>query len=616
MQNVSQAWKDNQNKQLVSESFVEISFDLTDPDASANATASSNGAVTFSNIDGIVDEVDEQVKRYVTLEPNMWLLDGSGKILPDSILDGVVVEDAGYVGEAISSLNRTFNPQPVITLDFPEVYTTTLPGITITWSEALTEYPTEFKVSIYNDDTVVSEFEVKDNASPVSSLFVDISGYNKIEITVVKWCLPYHRARVENILLGAKKVYSKNDIFAYSHSQEMDIISSELPKNTISFEINNINREYDPDNASGLSKYLTERQQVKVRYGHKLNDGVEWIDGGTFFLSEWVAEANGNSVKFTADSLFDFLDIIYTQSQYYESGRSLYDLAIDVLTFADIPLLKNGDVRWYVDESLRDIISLAPLPKDSVANCLQFIANAGECLIKYDRNGILRIEKSGGVDDEYVVDSYNSYEKPESALSKPVKQVEVNMYTPLVVDHSDGDSSVASWTTLKRGECRELPIGQKFIIEHEQAAVNKSLFNSKGSVQLSLLSECLYKSEYLISNITSDASLATFKYALRGQHLELSSLPVSVMVSNEGESITVDNPLITSNEQALSVGQWVKESMLRRQTRSISWRADPRLDVGDIVENTDAYGTVTLFITKIDYTYNGAFKATAEGRVM
>ena len=142
------------------------------------------------------------------------------------------------------------------------------------------------------------------------------------------------------------------------------------------------------------------------------------------------------------------------------------------------------------------------------------------------------------------------------------------------------------------------------------------MFNSNGAVQLSLLSECLYKSEYLISDITSHASLATFKYALRGQHLELSSLPVSVMVSNEGESITVDNPLITSNEQALSVGRWVKESMLRRQTRSISWRADPRLDVGDIVENTDAYGTVTLFITKIDYTYNGAFKATAEGRVM
>lgn len=616
MQNVSQAWKDNQNKQLVSESFVEISLDLTDPDASANATASSNMAVALSNMAGIIDDVDNTVSRYVTLEPNLWLLDGSGKILPDSILDGVVVEDAGYVGWTMSGANRSFNPQPIITLDFPEVYTTTIPGVTITWSEALNEYPTEFKVTAYNGDTIVSELEVNDNTNTTSSLFMDISNYNKIEITIVKWCLPYHRARIENISLGAKKVYTKDDIFSYSHSQEMDIISSELPKNTISFEINNINREYDPDNASGLSKYLTERQQVKVRYGYKLNDGVEWIDGGTFFLSEWVAEANGNSVKFTADSLFDFLDIIYTQSKYYESGRSLYDLAMDVLTFADIPLLKNGDVRWYVDESLKDIVSLAPLPKDSVANCLQFIANAGECLIKYDRNGILRIEKSGGVDDGYVVDSYNSYEKPESSLSKPVKQVEVNMYTPLVVDHSDGDSSVASFTVLKRGECRGLPIGQKVIMEHERAAVNKSLFKTMASVKLSLLSECLYKSEYIISNITSEASLATFQYSLRGHHLELSSTPVSVMVSNEGESITVDNPLITSNEQALSVGRWVKESMLRRQTRSISWRADPRLDVGDIVENTDAYGTATLFITKLDYTYNGAFKATAEGRVM
>ena len=92
MQNVSQAWKDNQNNQLVSESFVEISLDLTDPNASANATASSNMAIALSNMDGIIDAVDDTVHRYVTLEPNLWLLDGSGKILPDSILNNEIVD--------------------------------------------------------------------------------------------------------------------------------------------------------------------------------------------------------------------------------------------------------------------------------------------------------------------------------------------------------------------------------------------------------------------------------------------------------------------------------------------------------------------------------------------
>ena len=49
MQTVSQAWKDNQNETLASESFVEVTLTLTDPDAYENVTATDNGHVTISN---------------------------------------------------------------------------------------------------------------------------------------------------------------------------------------------------------------------------------------------------------------------------------------------------------------------------------------------------------------------------------------------------------------------------------------------------------------------------------------------------------------------------------------------------------------------------------------
>ena len=70
MQNVSQAWKDNQSRTLVNESFVEVSLDIADPDALADASSADNGAVYISDTPQIVSEVDKSIIPYFTLEQN------------------------------------------------------------------------------------------------------------------------------------------------------------------------------------------------------------------------------------------------------------------------------------------------------------------------------------------------------------------------------------------------------------------------------------------------------------------------------------------------------------------------------------------------------------------
>ena len=49
MQIVSEDWKNAHKQTLLNESFVEISFDITDPDALEDATPSDNGAIYISN---------------------------------------------------------------------------------------------------------------------------------------------------------------------------------------------------------------------------------------------------------------------------------------------------------------------------------------------------------------------------------------------------------------------------------------------------------------------------------------------------------------------------------------------------------------------------------------
>lgn len=443
MQTVSENWKNAHKQTLLNESFVEVSVDIADPDALADVSsrddgAVDNGAVYISDTLKVVSEVDKNVVPYCTLEQNLWLLDGGRKALPESDYG-----ESAYVGDVLCDDVCVFSSKtPIITINFSKVFESPVPGITITWSAAYGEFADSFVVTAYNGNTIVAQKEVIGNRSVKSLVLVDIVNYDRIVIQITKWCLPYHRARVEEIFVGMNKVYSKTELFNYSHSQSVDPLSTALPKNEIKFSIDNVDGDYNPYNEEGMAKYLMARQEVKTRYGLKMNDGtVEWIKGGTFYLSEWYAKQNGMSADFTARDLLEFMSAIY-EDNHDLSSRTLYDLAEMVLNAAELPLNDDGTVKWIIDESLRSIATTAPLPRDTLANCLQLIANAGECVLYQDRDGVLHIEPLKFDVSDYTINSSNSYSKSEITLAKSIKQVKVKVY-----EYSIGDRGVENTAT-------------------------------------------------------------------------------------------------------------------------------------------------------------------------
>ena len=434
MQTVSENWKNAHKQTLLNESFVEIAVDVGDPDALADATPEDNGAVYLSHSPDLMVR-DKSVSPFCTLEQNMWVLDGKRKAIHLPHYD-----EGGYIGDTLSDDVCVFSSKmPAITLAFSQVFTKLIPGITITWSTAYEEFADTFVVVAYHGDTVVAEKEVIGNRSIRSVVEVDIVNYDRIVIFIKKWCLPYHRARVDEIFLGINRVYSKADLFDYTHSQFVDPLSTSLPKTEIKFSINNVSGEYNPYNQEGWSKYLIERQEVRAKYGLKLNDGsIEWIKAGSFYLSEWYAKQNGLTADFTARDIFELMSAVY-EDDHDLSARNLYDLAEQVLYAANLPDNPDGTVKWRIDESLKTISTIAPLPQDTIANCLLLIAHAGCCVMYQDREGLLRIERMSNGDTDYSISSSNSYSKPEVSLTKPIKQVIMKVY---LYDVSDKPSKV------------------------------------------------------------------------------------------------------------------------------------------------------------------------------
>ena len=594
MQNVSQKWKDNQKELLTSESFIELSLKLTDPDAYEDATAEHNGSVYFSDeADYVVSEVDKNIDPHATLERNLWVLDGSREILPTGDYG-----ENGYIGDIICDSSRTFSKNPIISIIFSKVFTDLITGVSIVWSNTFGEYATDFIVTAYNDDEMVATTTVTNNTNVKQSVYVDIINYNKITIEVLKWSLPYRRARITTIQIGTDLIYGKKEIFKYSHSQESDPISASLPVSKISFSIDNVDDSFNPNNLDSLAKYLIERQEVKVKYGYKLDDNVEWIDGGTFYLSEWDAPQNGLSADFTARDLLEFMRGNYYYGLYDPNGTSLYDLAERVLIDANLPLDESGTVKWVIDTKLKNIYTTAPLPIDTHANCLQMIANAGQCVIYQDRNGILHIETMSYVETDYSIDLFNSYSKSDIALSKPLKQVDVPCYSY---------SKASEITELYNGIVK-VNGTLDVLVTYSTTATDVNAIVSGGT-----LNSVSYYSNACVLNITATGEV---NIVVNGYELSYSSATISVSSSTSGETISVDNPLITSHDRAITIAEWVESYMKNRMVLSSDWRADPRLDALDIVTNENNYNSNKVLMTSVEYSYNGSFKGKGEGRVI
>jgi len=438
MQKVSAAWKAAHKKNFVPVSSVEIEMNIGDPRAQLSAKAKSNGELDFSNSASLPDNTVKTPRRYATLERNMFLLNGKAALIPEKD----VPRDQGYIGDMLAKLDRTYAVTPTITIDFPEVQDGILPGISITWASAYNEWAEAYKVTAYNGDSVVAEQTVEGNTALETIVSIDITGYDRITVEVLRWCLPFRRARIEGIVLGIIKILRGTDIMGFSHDLFVDPMSAELPKAEISFQLRNLNGEYNLDNPKGSFKYLTERQMITARYGYMIDGSVEWIRAGTFFTSEWDAPQNGITMTITARDALEYMSDNYTGP----ATGSLLDIATAALTQAGLPTMDDGSVRWTLDPELANIQAPADvdLSKTSIAVVLQYVANAGCDVFYQDREGRIHIEPLAEETSDYPIDRFVSFSNSEISLTKQLKAVDVNNGQYILQVSATGETQAVS----------------------------------------------------------------------------------------------------------------------------------------------------------------------------
>lgn len=503
MISVSDSWKEAHKQFILPESFVEITCGVIDVGLQGKLTATGGNEEFFSNVQNVTgDALSSTAAKYATLERNLWVLDGSCEIIPDS----EPYETPGYVG--------VINGDGQVTIALPEVRNVAIPGLTITWDSMFECFPTEFTVVAKNGSATVASTTVTNNASVISEVALELSGYDSITITATDWCFPDRRPRIDLVAMGHNLVFDKKDIISYSHEQYGCLNSGELPKNSIQFELNNVDGRWNPSNPTGLERYLSERQRVVVRYGLNLDGKIEWIKGGTFYLSEWRAPSSGLTASFTARDIFEYL---LNEPYSGDTTGTLDHLVSEALSTVELP----SDFTVSMHSSLSKYSATIPDEKLTAAEVIQMCANATRCIIRQDRDGVLQIKRMSVALQDYLIDTNVSYVHPDVSLTKPLRKVAVSYGT-------DG--------------------------------------------------------EYVLD------------------------------VGTSGETQTLTNPLISSEEQAAEIAEWVQDRLEGREVISGEFRADPRLDLYDLVTVKSKYGSPYVVITSIKYSYTGSFRGEYSGR--
>lgn len=567
--------------------FLKVKFNIVDPET--NPDLSSNSEEIFSDLDNIKETTIPQTKNYATLEKNFWLLNDSQPIYGSEELEQT------YVSSYMSDKNCLFSDKACITLT-SSVYLTTL-GLTMVFDSIDKNYAKKLKVKAYRDSTMIMDKDYTLSSYSDRLIFADneeLVRWNKIEIYFIESSLPYRRIRINQLLFGIMETYTDENLISAESKEKTTMINSELPTHTFKFTIDNMNKLFNPDNPQGWYRYILQQQPISYEWGYQLDDGtIEWILGGKMLLTGSV-EVGENQVSFSTTSLINYLTKVYKKGVYNSSGRSLYDLAVDVLEDSNI-----DSSQYNLWSGLKLIKTDAPLPKLEARQLLQIIATTGNCILFTNRENVINIQPFN-----YVLNPDGmSY---DFITSNPVVKVQSELHNTIIyINHYSKEDNVSE---LFKNESLEITGTKTIEIEYDLAT------DISATITGGTIVSANYYGRYAILKITNTGE-DTISLKVSGKKINNSQTIDSKQFNDDGENIEYKNDLITqmvesSKETKLKdfIGNWYNN----RNIYSFENRGDIVKNTREIIPiETDFSNSLIGYLVENNINYDGAWSGNS-----
>ena len=389
MQAASNEYKDMMRRKWRNPlSHLRVTIGLINQQAQASAYIPEPDVYTYySDLVKPMDNYKVQ-ELYATCDQDYTTVDGSMYFLPRDAAD--VVLNQGIVTDGL---------QGEIEIRFPVQYD--IKGLTVEFGKA---YPVEF--------TIISDKRTMDVTGNMSGHYVTeeiFPAATFLRFVPSVMANGQSRLRINQITMGIGIYFDSKKILSATKKEHISPISEELPTIDFSVTVDNKDRAYDVENEESTVNFLEIGQSIEALYGQAMDDGtIEWIPGTSLALKSWSAD--DTEMDFQASDCFDGMDSTYYRGQYHPNGMSLYDMAVDVLSDAQV------DYRdYWIDPYLKDVLVVNPMPVVTHKEALQLIANAGRCILYQNRAGRI-ILKSSFVPDMSAASDNETYFSHAAAI--------------------------------------------------------------------------------------------------------------------------------------------------------------------------------------------------------
>lgn len=593
MYNVSEAYKTEMRQEVRNFSYMKIKFGVTDPDAQRYGYVSATSSkLAYSSEPDLVDEKNVS-RRYGTLEPGFWLLDGSKNTFPTN------AGWQGFVSTGLSNDAGVISSPASITIKFKQGDYYRFFGLTFRFDVKCQEWPENVTIKSYQNGALIdTQTHTVDNYEFVVESGIPAGEDTYLDTLVVEFSktrIPRRRFRLEGITLGVYKNINESRIINAEWSRTNDLMNTTAPIDEFNFSFYDEERFYNPENPSGIWSYLDEGQQITTQYGYELDDGsIEWVPGGSHYTNGApTVDDSGvlSKVSFKAVSRLQSLNDVYEAGVYNDSGVTLYQLAVDVLTFMD---LKSTD--YVLSNSLKSYSTKAPLPVLTARELLQLIANAGMCVLYVNRNNQIVFEKRyDSTVQDFTFNNDCVYDAQPTLKKYPVLKELTTVVHRLV----------------KGAELEELATVD---IEKATGEIYTVDFEMGTGIQITVSTGLTLNQTYMIGSYRAKVQLTgSGTVTVKGYPINDYTYSITNAFNVKGDPCSVDNQLITYEGHCRLFNSWLASVLSRRNQYHFEERGFPEIDIADNVLIDTYYvaeGQATVVANKI--SFNGALKAETE----
>lgn len=574
------------DKRVRDETYVQITFGLTDVDAPSKATITDTGHLVFSN-GGRIDDDDSPIvtKTNQTLELNRFLLDGYNQIY-----DAKTSLYQGYVGDIMSDRNGVFSgSKPKVTITFSGIVE--LVALTLYFDEYLNNYASELSIKAYNNNVEV----LNKVYTPTSTMFVtpdNIPKCDKIEIVCNKTNVPYRRFRITKLLYGAVYLLQDDVIIDTSLKSTASVMSEDIPTSTFKFKFLDFDKIYAPNHPQSRLKYIEDGQFIRFEFNHTLDNGdLETIPMSYLYTSGEAKTEDvniGEQVEITAVDGLSLMNGTFYQKSYNPNGTSYFDLLVEVFEQAEY----RG--KYVIDEYLKTLKTKVVMKGLSFKSAVQTIANAGCCDIYFDRFGTVHIKKHVETPTDFSFDFAKV--TGDSKLSR----------TPLL------KNVVSKYSTVSVGE---------EIVELGKSELDTSVTNYKVEMEFDPATEITYQANGL--TIVGSPEIYATKFVafvsgqgtlvVSGKKLSVTETVISKKFNDLGQDLQISNSLIDTQQDCVRYIDAFGEYYTKRSTYQFDNRGYPQIDVLDVPTYETTFSPdMRAIVIENEIKFNGAISGTTK----